>query len=798
MAQTEKIVIPFIFFGLVCLQAFSQNCFTPANSVIPTTKGIYQNQLSAFNSSDSSYTFSCYAADTTHFKYYINKNGSLNALKCITSHSNFWPSNFGGVIMSNKDPFALTKSISPWDSKLKYTLLLHYVQNDTLFVQWKMKYKNLSFSDSAIYNYKMYIKGKTLEIAMESISPHVTGFTLDRSANTKKAKIIGIPYLTNMNVLYSQQHFISAFFDWEATQSSELNVSDIKFNDSSFYYGTSVTYRNITNKKYNPLREKLYISVSKELTDVFPNFINPISSYRDSSANRMVFDMWSDTFQSTLKHIVNIKNKGYKNAWVINHFWQRAGYDREYPDVMPASTKYGGDSELIALSDSCAKYNYLFSLHENYIDFYKNAPSFNPAHITQNFDGSFKTAWIHTTDTSLQMKQSIAASYINQITPTIHSAYKTNSSFVDVHTAINPARLVDFDSTQVGAGLFTTPLQLNRQNASLFRNYHNGPLSGEGYQHIYYVGYYDDIEAEINTARVSGYWRGVRAPLLLDFKLTKIHNQTSVHGVGYYSRFFSDSTGKQNNKVFSIDSTLTYMATELAYGNGSFILTPRTSKNFYKVAELENNHVFNVHKLIYNKCPATIEYFDGTQYLSASDYIRKHIQNFDSLRSPYFMSRAKISYQNGVEVFVNRNWTLPWNVTLPSSIGKVSFHASINNSDSLYCGFINQTQLALPPQSGWAVYIPYSIYSGEQESFQSSIMCYPNPASTSVQIEAVNTESKKVNITLYSISGKLVKQINNIAINNLQIDINDLQPGIYIVRIDDFKKRYYTRFVKID
>ena len=64
---------------------------------------------------------------------------------------------------------------------------------------------------------------------------------------------------------------------------------------------------------------------------------------------------------------------------IISHVWQRYGYDVKLPDHLPANPQFGGDEGMIAFGRAANECGYVWSLHENYIDLYPDAPSYDPA-----------------------------------------------------------------------------------------------------------------------------------------------------------------------------------------------------------------------------------------------------------------------------------------------------------------------------------------------------------------------------------------------------------------------------------
>ena len=66
----------------------------------------------------------------------------------------------------------------------------------------------------------------------------------------------------------------------------------------------------------------------------------------------------------------------------------------------------------------------------------------------------------------------------------------------------------------------------------------------------------------------------------------------------------------------------------------------------------------------------------------------------------------------------------------------------------------------------------------------------PNPASNFIQIELGNAEIKKVEI--YSVIGTLLIKNNS---NNKLIDLNNLEDGIYLLKVTDLNENEFVRSI---
>jgi hypothetical protein len=68
--------------------------------------------------------------------------------------------------------------------------------------------------------------------------------------------------------------------------------------------------------------------------------------------------------------------------------WTRYGYDCKHPDIMPANPECGGDEGLANCARRVQDCGYLFCLHDNYQDMYRDAPSWGEAWLEREADGT--------------------------------------------------------------------------------------------------------------------------------------------------------------------------------------------------------------------------------------------------------------------------------------------------------------------------------------------------------------------------------------------------------------------------
>jgi hypothetical protein len=342
--------------------------------------------------------------------------------------------------------------------------------------------------------------------------------------------------------------------------------------------------------------------------------------------------------------------------------------------------------------------------------FCTNAAAWNPAAIAVNSDGSPKQAWYNpgTGLQSYEMKPTLAANYLANFAPQIHNTYTTTASFLDVRSAVNPSDKVDCDAAVTNSAMFRETLNRYRALAGLLRSVHQGPVSGEGHHHFFNVGYFDDVEAQLNSGGLNPIAQASKLPVLVEFDLLKMHDKALVHGVGYYERFYSDQNDTPQYLTFPQSAVLEYMATELAYGHGGFIPTPDRLYNYVLAAQLEQRHVFPAQALYANATPVSILYHDSTSNdeVTVSDYICRYPTAFGIQTNDHYLGQVRVTYNSGVIVCVNRHPTRQWQVQLGQPGGNFNFNAVMNGMNVQWVGQTNLTSYLLPQTNGWVVFAP--------------------------------------------------------------------------------------------
>lgn len=84
------------------------------------------------------------------------------------------------------------------------------------------------------------------------------------------------------------------------------------------------------------------------------------------------------TFDERARQLRQFKAEGLSRLSVVLTGWPHLGYDRQHPDELPPAPQAGGWEGMKRLADACRELGYLFSLHDQYRDYYVDAPSYDP------------------------------------------------------------------------------------------------------------------------------------------------------------------------------------------------------------------------------------------------------------------------------------------------------------------------------------------------------------------------------------------------------------------------------------
>jgi hypothetical protein len=94
------------------------------------------------------------------------------------------------------------------------------------------------------------------------------------------------------------------------------------------------------------------------------------------------------TFDQRAKQLRDLKARGIDRTLVFVSGWPHLGYDRQHPDPLPPPEAAGGWDGMKRLADTCRELGYPFIFHDQYRDYYVDAPSYQSQFAIHEEDGS--------------------------------------------------------------------------------------------------------------------------------------------------------------------------------------------------------------------------------------------------------------------------------------------------------------------------------------------------------------------------------------------------------------------------
>jgi len=480
--------------------------------------------------------------------------------------------------------------------------------------------------------YVFTLRGKGLEIAVQADRPVVGGFSLGHVAGAPLRRLIAVPYLYGtVEYLGADRLFGGRYLDWTRSGASACPLGDAQ-------------YKTKTDGTRNPLAEIGYVTLSPCVDEVLPNLNHPRSPFIGVLGDRIMLDVWrhhGGTYLGDAENLRELKDNGVDHVAIIDHDWQRYGYDVKLPDHIPANARYGSEADLAAFGRAATESGYLWSLHEDYIGVYPDAPSYKPAERVLNSDGTPSKDWFNGSVQSFGLKCNLALGYAQRNSPYIHRTYGTTAAYLDVHTCVPPWHELDCDAAQPMAAMLKSRVVNQTQLFQYMRDTHGGPLFGEGAWQFYWAGRCDGVEAQ-----VAG---GEDHVPFLDFDLLRLHPQMVNHGMGYYERWYragyDHRDGFDTGAPEQVDK---YRAMELAYGHAGFVGNEQTD-NIQWVAK--EHHLMHAVQRLYGAAKATdIRYEVAGRLVPTS--VALAVGHTD---------RQRVTYDSGLTLWVN--WSAqPWTV----------------------------------------------------------------------------------------------------------------------------------------
>ena len=135
------------------------------------------------------------------------------------------------------------------------------------------------------------------------------------------------------------------------------------------------------------------------------------------------------------ERVRRLKALGVTRLYLHQDGWGQPGYDNQHPDYLPPCRELGGWEGMKALSDTMAELGYLFGIHDQYRDYYLDAPTYTPDNACQSADGSIYGHAIWAGGRQNYLCASLAPAYVKRNFEQLLSAgIRLQAAYLDVFT----------------------------------------------------------------------------------------------------------------------------------------------------------------------------------------------------------------------------------------------------------------------------------------------------------------------------------------------------------------------------
>lgn len=482
------------------------------------------------------YLFTCKGDETIEYGFDPSE-GLLAGLSVSVDGRTLSPPPFTGgprIFLGGKEHATPT-------TRLTTTLLDAIVTDQRLTCRYR--FTHTESGESTLLTATLWATGKSLALEVASDGTSMTGF---------HAKPYGGREVPTAFAVGGAPH-------WRDEGVYLATVADLMQSEASNVGSIGTKYSPLTDGSRNPMHDTFYLTVSSRYEETLANVTHRPSPFLDDLSRRLVLDAWRGQFADDQAWLEEMADYGVNSFLIIKHVWQRDGYDRTYPNVMPANAAQGGDNALRELSLAAQKIGHRFCVHENFYDYYPNAEDFLAEHCALDSSGKPQRGWDRGPVVASILKPSLLMQYARKFSPEVKRRYDCDAAYHD----IMPTWRVDFDADIPQAGKIRITHEATRDLCDFDRQLFGGP-----------------VVFEAATAAMAGVYDGgcnhgtgtYKTPVAAAYELLKVHPKMSNHGFGYYERWLPWGYNAGWSRYVMTDRELDkYRAYQVAFGRTGFI-----------------------------------------------------------------------------------------------------------------------------------------------------------------------------------------------------------------------------------
>ncbi len=179
--------------------------------------------------------------------------------------------------------------------------------------------------------------------------------------------------------------------------------------------------------KSNPERAKLFGAANIKLWSALSRRMNEESTKEESVRTNWTFAEAAQVAEHLQRDLKLDKVLFTVGGWI------HRGYDNQHPDILPTAPECGGDAAFADCARRVMDLGYLFCLHDNYQDIYRDSPSWDEKYVMKTPDGKLTRGghWAGGMAYLTCSKMALELAERPQNLPAVKQLCQANSYFID-------------------------------------------------------------------------------------------------------------------------------------------------------------------------------------------------------------------------------------------------------------------------------------------------------------------------------------------------------------------------------
>ena len=367
----------------------------------------------------------------------------------------------------------------------------------------------------------------------------------------------------------TSRFFTLTFGDWYVSDASALTFHA----DAAGVTNCAAVYRPKTDGSRNPVRERLYVTVSPDFVETLPVIANPTSVWKKVTGSHAWCAYGSSADRNFDKAFWrNLHGLGVRKVVINDHECCMRDAGESFTFREKAAPGKGGDAGLRDWTDFLVnELHYRYGPYNNFTDFapvnanwrfdracrQPSEPFFSCGEV-KHCSGGLTPAWMRNYGPKPQWAYEACRHYA----PILEKKFGFNSAYCDVHTAVYPWTYCDFDARCEGAGKFRTVFNAYCAILEEQKRNWNGPVYSEGGCQFLYAGHVDGNYAQVRL-------NPDKDPWIVDFDLRRIHPLECDFGMGNLDMF--TATPKDPKDPVLPEMLDRFLAATLAFGHAPYL-----------------------------------------------------------------------------------------------------------------------------------------------------------------------------------------------------------------------------------